>query len=164
MSPYRSKPTSVERVWPVYAGSFPDSLVVNQIAYAAVPAQGSSVVVLAYTVPTGNRFIMSSMWQCYSGGIGTAFNPGDTLWTVDTNNASATDYQGNFVQGLVQVPVPLGSWQYGVKHWFDRPYEFEALDLIQSHAFNVNLTAGAPNLYVSGFFGLLVPTNTPVRG
>ena len=141
--------------WPyVHLFPPPNSLPVHQIGYVAVPNAASSAVIVAYQVPEGFRFIMHAILASFSG----AFNPGDSLFTVDVNTPVGTaDAQATFVQGLIRVPVTLGSWEYGVQWPFARPYEFAALDLIQLKGLNVNLNPGSP-YYVGGFFGYLIPS------
>ena len=139
-----------KNAWP-YEHLFPppNSIPVHQIGYAAVPAGGSSALVATYQVPEGFRFIMESILESYSG----TFDPGDTLFTVQVNAGGGA--QSTFVQGLIQTPVPLGAWEYGVRWYFDRPYEFSSLDLLSITAANVNLQGGS---YVGGFFGYLLPS------
>lgn len=142
--------------WPyVHLFPPPNSIPVNQTASVVVPAMGSTVTVLTYSVPDGMRLILRGILQAYSGG---AFNPGDGLWTVTQNApASISDTQGAPVQGLISVPIPYGAWQYG-KYWrFERPYEFDQETVVRSTFKNVNLGAGAPNWLVSGFMGYLIP-------
>ena len=145
--------------WP-YEHLFPppDSIPVHQIGSVAVPTAvsmgGSAAVVLAYTVPSGYKFILHAILQAWGPGV---FNPGDLVWTVDVNTPlGIPNVQATYVQGLAFIPIPLGSWQYGTLWPLVRPYEFDALDLIQSKVTNINLSAGPPNC-VSGFFGYLLP-------
>jgi len=146
--------------WPyVHLFPPPNSITVHQISPpVAVPAKGARAVVLSYQVPTGFRFFMPGILESFSGG---AFNPGDLLWTVTVNQPTGiADTQGAPVQGLVNVPVPLGSWTFGTQWPFVRPYEFDEDSVVRSVCLNStgNVAAGAPNLLVSGFFGFLVPT------
>jgi len=146
--------------WP-YTHLFPppNSSPVNQITQGlppAIPAIGSSAVALAYRVPSGSRFFLTGIVQNAFGGL---INPGDILWTVDNNRpVGIADFQGMGVQGLISVPVPLGSFPFGVIWEFARPYEFEPLDLIQSKALNVSAgSVGAGTFLVSAFIGFRVP-------
>lgn len=120
------------------------------IQTVAVGLAGATATVCTYLVPSGFRFYMAGILQDYEG----TFNPGDTLWTVKVNPNNGL--QSRPVQGLVNQPVPMGSWRYGTIWPFLRAYEFEPLDFIQSLAKNVGLAAGPPNTYVSGFFGWLL--------
>ena len=88
---------------------------------------------------------------------GAAFNPGDALWTVD-RNAFPGSSQGTYVQGLIQIPVPEGSFIRRKQWRFYRAYEFGPNEVIRSTVTNVNLGVGSPNTFISGFFGYLVPT------
>ena len=148
-----------ESDWP-YEHLFPprNSIPVNGgttgVQAANVPAAGGTAVIATFQVPSGFKFIMTGIWQCFNG----VFVPGDSLWTLTVNPAGGA--QANPVQGLIQVPVPLGSWVYGVPWLFERPYEFAPLDLLSDSAKNVNLSAGPPNQYVSGFFGYLLPSTS----
>lgn len=144
--------------WPyVHVFPPPNSIPVHQITPVAVvcPAAGATAVVLAYRVPSGHRFVMEAILQAFTGG---AFIPGDALWSVDLNApVGVFNVQGTPVQGLTALPIPLGSWVYGTQWPFKRAYEFEPLSLLQSKVRNVNLVAGAPNVFISGFFGYLIP-------
>jgi len=145
--------------WP-YLHLFPppNSIPVNQITQTpvGVPAIGLTAVALAYRVPSGYQFIMTGIVQNI---YGSAVNPGDVTWTVDRNKpVGIADSQGMGVQGLINVPVPLGSFPFGVIWEFKRPYEFEPLDLVQSKATNVaSGGVGLPNALISAFLGYLIP-------
>lgn len=145
-----------EKRWP-YEFLFPppESLPVNGgsqgVGFVAVPNAPGPVTVAQFQVQSGFRFIMTGILQAYDDGV---FLPGDTLWTVTVNPQGGV--QANPVQGLIQSPVPMGSWKFGTGPWhFDRPYEFAPLDLISSVANNVSLASAGS--YVSGFFGYLIP-------
>jgi hypothetical protein len=62
------------------------------------------------------------------------------------------------IQGLQNIPFPLGSWVHGRWWPFRMPYYFEPLTVIRSKVLNVNLGAGPPGIFTSGLFGYLVPT------
>lgn len=143
--------------WPYeYLFAPPDSIPINGgtlgVQTAAVPAAGSTVTIATFLVPSGFRFIMQAIWLCFEG----TFLPGDSLFTVTCNPNSGA--QSNPVQGLINVPIPLGSWKFGMAWEFDRPYEFAALDFLTAVGKNVNLAPGPPNQYVAGFFGYLLPS------
>lgn len=144
--------------WPyVHIFPPPDSIPLHQISSAAVPAMAATAVVLSYQVPEGLRAYLIGILGDYSGG--TAFTPGDLLWTVTQNRPTGiADVQGAPVQGLISLPVPLGQWQYGVWWPLPRAYVFQPETVIRSTVLNVtgNIPAGAPNYLVSGFFGYLV--------
>lgn len=119
------------------------------------PADGITQVLL-YTVPAGYRFFMREILLAFSG---ATFTPGDAIWAVDVNRpVGVTNNQGYPLEWLGNLSIPLGSWQQGNKWPFERAYEFAPLDQIRSKVTNVNLNAGAPNYFVSGFFGYLIPT------
>ncbi len=68
------------------------------------------------------------------------------------------DTQGMGVQGLIAVPIPLGSFAFGVIWKFERAYEFEPLDFIQSKATNVaSAGVGPGNPLISAFLGYRIP-------
>lgn len=143
--------------WPYeYLFAPPNSIPVHGseqgIQAVPVPLGGASVVICAYQVPEGFRFIMDSILESFNG----AFVPGDSLFTVTVNPNGGP--QANPVQGLIQTPVPLGAWEYGVLWPLERPYEFASLDILSMSGFNVNLSQGPPNYYVGGFFGWLIPS------
>lgn len=139
--------------WPyVHVYPPPSSIPIHQIDFVAAPVAGDSAVVLAYTVPEGFAFFLRSILQVFSGGNIIA---GDATWTVRINTVDAvSDAQAMPVQGLIDVPVPLGSISSGNQWPFARAYEFAPLDVVESVVTNVNLGAGT---FVSGFFGYLVP-------
>jgi len=115
----------------------------------------ATVVVLSYQVPSGFRFIMRGIIQTYEGG---AFSPGQALWTVNRNTpVGVANFQAQPEQGLVAVPVRLGSFSPFTVDEFARAYEFEALDIVRSKATNVALGVGDPNFFSTGFFGYLIP-------
>jgi hypothetical protein len=90
--------------------------------------------------------------------VGGAFLPGDATWTIDRNTpVGIPNLQGQPEQGLINVPVPIGSFAPFAPDRFERCYEFEELDDVRSKATNVNLGVGSPNFFTSGFFGYLVP-------
>lgn len=149
-----------ESAWP-YEHEFPP--VVSEVVNGGtqgpvatpVPAPGSTVTIATFLVPSGQKFFMLGIWLCFDG----AFNPGDSLFTVTENPNGGS--QANPVQGLIQVPVPLGSWKNGTMWMFERAYEFASLSLLTAMAKNVNLTSPNTNSYVAGFFGYLVPSTDP---
>ncbi len=139
--------------WPyVHVYPPPSSVPVHEIDFVAAPAPAASAVILAYEVPEGFVFYLQAILQVFSGG---AFLPGDATWTVNVNTqAGITDIQGMPVQGLIALPVQLGSLSSGNQWPLPRAYEFAAHDVVRSVVTNVNLGAG---FFVSGFFGYLVP-------
>lgn len=142
--------------WPyVHLFAPPQSTPVHQIASIVAPAHGAITAVLTYQVPSGFRFILRRILQDFSGG---AFLPGDALWTVDRNTPiGIASVQADPVQGLIATPIPLGSIVAGTQWVFDRPYEFEPLDVLRSKVNSVNAGVGAGNWFTSGFFGYLIP-------
>ena len=142
--------------WPyVHLFPPPNSIPVHEIGNIVAPAQGALTQVLAYQVPSGHKFILQAILQNFSGG---AFLPGDALWTVDRNTPiGIPSFQANPVQGLVAVPIPLGSIVAGTQWPFAMPYEFEPLDVLRSKVLSVNCPVGIGNYFTSGFFGYLIP-------
>ena len=148
-----------KEAWP-YEHVFPPpgSIPVHAIASVAVPAPAAKVTILTYQVPTGYKLWLKAVLQTYTNnGALAGFNPGDALWDLVVNNQAGGNAQTTFVQGLAQVPVPLGSWVYGTQWPLEKAYEFAQLDLLTSQATNVGLSQGEPNYFTSGFFGYLVP-------
>lgn len=141
--------------WP-YEHVFPApvSEVVEVFGSAATLAAGTLTPILTYLVPAGLRFFLTALLCDF---LGASFNPGDALWTVD-ENFTVPSLQGSYVEGLIQWPVPAGSFAKGRRWKLPRAYEFAPLSVVRSTAVNVNLGVGAPNTYVSGFFGYLVPS------
>ena len=147
--------------WP-YEHIFPPSnaIPVNAITQTpvAIAAPATVTEVLKYTVESGMRFIMTGIIENAYQGNAVTFTPGDGFWTVDKNTpVGISSTQKMPVQGLVNTPVPLGSFLFGVIWQFKRPYEFEALDVVRSKFVNVNLASGAPNYLMSAFLGYLLP-------
>jgi hypothetical protein len=128
---------------------------VHVIAFAPTPAALATVEILKYPVPSGYRFYLRAIVQGYVGG---AFLPGDATWTIDRNTPiGIPTLQGQPEQGLINVPVQLGSFTASSPWILPRAYEFEELDDVRSKGTNVNLGVGIPNFFMSGFFGYLVP-------
>ena len=139
--------------WP-YAHLFPVAIdiVVNRIADIPIPAPNVQTTVLQFRVPSGYRFWMDAILQDGP----QSFAPGDAIWSVDINAEVPTSPQATKVQGLVNIPVPLGSWREGEVWPFPMPYVFAPLTVIRSRVTNINFGAGA-DFFTSGFFGFLVP-------
>lgn len=147
--------------WPYYhVYAPPDSTTVHEVNFIASPGAGIPTVVLSYKVPSGKRFVLRAILQVYLGG--GAFNPGDALWTVTQNETiGSTTAQSAPVQGLVNVPIPLGSIAAGNQWPFARAYEFGALTVVRSVVETVNV--GGVGFFASGFFGYTVPDVRPDR-
>jgi len=140
--------------WPfVHEFPPPGSIPVHEIGDIASPAQGVLSVIFQYRVPKGFNFYLCRVLEDFSGG---PVNPGDALWTVD-QNAPLPNVQGMPVQGLTATPTPLGSFLTGLKWKLPRVYEFAPLTLLRSTVVNQNLNVGLPNVFISGFFGYLLP-------
>lgn len=128
---------------------------VDVIAAVETPAVGTTVVVIAYQVPSGFRFYLRGHIEQYEGGN---FTSGAALWTIDRNTpVGVPNFQAQPEQGLVAVPVPVGSFAPFTQHEFWRAREFEPLDVVRVKATNVSVGVGNPNYFKSGFFGYLVP-------
>lgn len=128
---------------------------VHVIGSVVTPALAATVVVLAYQVPSGFRFYLRGIIQTYEGGN---FVPGQALWTIDRNTpVGVANFQAQPEQGLVAVPVRVGSFSPWTVDQFERAYEFEPLDIVRSKATNVAVGVGNPNYFSTGFFGYLVP-------
>lgn len=128
---------------------------VDVINAVETPAQGSTAVVLTYQVPSGSRFYLRGHIEQYEGG---AIMPGQALWTIDRNTpVGVPNVQAQPEQGLIAVPVPVGSFAPFTEHRFWRAREFEPLNVIRVKATNVSLGVGSPNFFKSGLFGYLVP-------
>jgi hypothetical protein len=128
---------------------------VHVIGSVETPALGAQVIVLEYPVPSGFRFYLRGIIQTYEGG---SFYSGQALWTIDRNTpVGVPNFQAQPEQGLIAVPVQVGSYHPWTVDEFARAYEFEALDIVRSKATNVSLGVGSPNFFTSGFFGYLVP-------
>jgi len=141
--------------WPyVHLEAPPDSIPVYPVGSIPAGPVGVLEVILAYTVPIGFRLYMVGICQDFENG--GAFNPGDALWTVD-QNAAAGSVQGAPVQGVTNVPFPIGSFAAGNWWEFERPYEFAESTLLRSTVKNQNLAPGAPNFFSTMFLGYLVP-------
>jgi hypothetical protein len=133
----------------------PDSIPVHHVTTVPVakpPNPGDVVEVLAYTVPSGFAFIMDGIVQQYQGGT---FVWGDGTWTVDRNTPiGVPSVQASPVQGLVNIPFPLGSFQVSTPWQLPRAYIFKPFDVIRSKFTETSTPNG---LLASGFFGWLVP-------
>ena len=141
--------------WP-YRHLFPAGVdvEVNQLADIVAPPQdGNLHVILQYKVPSGFRFWLDAILQDGP----QPFTPGDAIWVVDENSQLASSSQASRIQGLVNIPYPMGSIRDGKLWHFEMPYDFDPLTVIRSKVMNVNFAPGAPNYFTSGFFGFLVP-------
>jgi hypothetical protein len=140
------------QAWP-YQHVFGDSnaIPVQEFHTIAAPAIGAGAVVLRYQVPSGFKFVLQALLQTYD----QAFAPGDALWTVDVNSPfGATNVQAFPIQGLIALPVPLGSLAGGSAWPLPRAFRFSALDVLQSKVENVALGGGQ---FTSAFLGYLEP-------
>ena len=139
--------------WP-YRHLFPAEIdvAVNQIADLVVPAVATPSTVLEYKVPTGKRFWMHGILQDAS----VTLQPGDASWTVDINAQVPDSSQASRVQGLINIPFPLGSLENGKVWWFPMPYLFEPLTVIRSRVTN-NILGSGIGVFTSAFVGYLVP-------
>ena len=146
--------------WP-YPHIFPRDkyIPVNQISSALVPdvvAPATSAVVdlaPAYTVPEGFELELWGVMIDFEG----IFIPGDSLFALEVNQPGFNDLQTTYVQGLINLPVPLGSWRTGRQWRFYQRYRFAPLDTLTWVCTNLNLSGGPPNAYVGGLFGFLLP-------
>ena len=155
--------TSNREKWP-YMHVYPpvNSEPVHRINSVVTPGQvvvvgvvAATVITLEYQVPSGFRFYLRGIIQTYEGGN---FVPGQALWTIDRNTpVGVANFQAQKEQGLVAVPVRVGSFVPFAMDEFARAYEFEPLDIVRSKATNVGLGVGDPNYFTTGFFGYLVP-------
>ena len=120
----------------------------------ATPAALASAEVLLYRVPEGFAFVMTAIVQQYQGG---QFTWGDGTWTVNVNTPTGVaNVQATPVQGLVNLPVPLGSFNDSGPWQLPRSILFEPLDEIRS-VFTAGAGGVAGGLLVSLFSGYLVP-------
>jgi hypothetical protein len=142
--------------WPyMHVHPPPNAEPVHVVGSVVTPALNSQVVVLAYPVPSGFRFYLRGIIQSYEGG---ALGSGKALWTIDRNTPlGLANVQAQPEQGLVAIPLQLGSFSPFKINEFYRAYEFEPLDVVRSKATNVGLGVGDPNYFDTGFFGYLVP-------
>ena len=131
----------------------PEAIDVNRIGTAVVDAAGVTTTIVSLLVPAGYRFILQALWLCAPNSL--TFVPGDALFSIFVNPNNGV--QSRPEQDLVNLPVPLGMWQFGIYHVLRQPREFAGLDLITAQAVNVNLSAGPPNAYVAGLFGYRLP-------
>jgi len=140
--------------WP-YLHLFPDrdGRPQEPIGRIAAPAVGVLTPILTYQVPYGFRFYLLGIVQTFDGG---AFAPGAALWTVD-QDAQLTNVQGQGVQGLIGLPVPLGSFTVGDWWHLPCPYVFSPLTVLRSTVKTVTIVPGAPNFFTSCFVGYLEP-------
>src|ERR1035437_2635542 len=105
---------------------------VHVIGSVVTPALAATVIVLAYQVPSGFRFYLRGIIQTYEGGN---FVSGQATWTIDRNTpVGVANYQAQPEQGLVAVPVRVGSFAPFMMDEFARAYEFEPLDIVRSKA------------------------------
>ena len=92
-----------------------------------VPALGTQVEVLEYTVPAGMQFAFCGLIQIYAG---AGFNQGssDIVWTVDTDSPLGVPaIMANPLPGLDQISIPLGGFMgpSGFLGGLTAPWRFE---------------------------------------
>lgn len=141
--------------WP-YVHVYPPPNAIDVVAIGTIVAQAqaaAAIEVLAYTVNSGKRFYLQAVVL----GCNVTIAPGDALFTVDRNSPiGIANSQFMPEHGLVNVPIALGSFQFGA--WkLERAREFAPLDVVRVKGVNVNLNAGS-DFYVCGLFGYEVPT------
>lgn len=142
--------------WPyIHVYPPPDSIPVHEITRTAVAAPvgtGSTVEVLAYTVPSGFAFFMLDVVLSFQG---ASFTWGDGKWSVTRNTPiGVANVQASPVQGLTNIPFPLGSFQSSGPWRLPRAYNFKPLDVVRAAFTDVSVGNG---LLAAGFFGWLVP-------
>lgn len=141
--------------WP-YSYEFPPApaITVDDLGDIVAPLQdGNLHTILQYQVPSGFQFWMDAiLLDCPR-----PFLPGDFQFVVDINAEVTGSTQASRIQGLVSVPVPLGSFISGRTWPFRMPYLFEPLTVIRCKVMNNNVVPGAPNYFVAGLFGFLLP-------
>jgi len=144
-----------KREWP-YRWSFPAPAAIRFTAQSsiAVPtvAAGETQALL-YTVEQGYRLALESVIVEYlaNGRRGNA-NPGDFTWTVDLNTPEGTpSFQGQGIQGLTAIDVPLG--RLDLPWPLECPELFEPNDAVRVKFINVNLFSGLPNQFKAVLMG-----------
>jgi len=118
------------------------------------PAPATPTVVVQYTVPTGFRFILTGILRYFSGS-GFVEGSGNALWTADIN-------EGSYIaQGLANTPISMGSpahgpWQIGYP--WSSPDIYKSLEVLRDLVTTTSdISQGAPNYFIGGFFGWLEP-------
>ena len=127
---------------------------VHVIGAVATPDEAATVTVVSYTVPSTFKFIWQGIVNFADAG---AFTTGLATWTVFVNSPGVTDSQAMPVQGFIDLPVQLGSFNFGTEWPVPPGYEFASLDTLSVAATNVGLSVGGNNQFVSGLFGYLRP-------
>jgi hypothetical protein len=119
------------------------------------PAAGTPTTVVTYTVPTGFRFILTGILR-WTNAAGFVQGSGNVLWTMDIN-------EGSYIaQGLASTPISMGSpdageWDLGFPR--EMPDVFRSLEVLRDQVLTTaDITPGAPNYFVGGFFGWLEPS------
>jgi hypothetical protein len=106
-------------------------------------------------VPTGFYFVLTRLMQTYlPPAAGMVQGSGDVLWDVVMNPGA----QNLTVEGLAQVPFPLGSNALGF--WWELPCPeiFESGDTVRSQVTTTaDITPGSPNFFATIFGGYLEP-------
>jgi len=120
----------------------------------AVPTVAAGLTqVLSYTVDLGFRFALTRLvFQLLSSGVYGPINPGSFTWSLTVNQpVGITDFQGNYLQGLTNVDVPLGSLQ--IPWLLDDPEIFAPGDVVRAVVTNVTVPDGSPNFFKAIFLG-----------
>lgn len=148
-------------LWP-YWWVYPpfSSSPVNQFNGIALPGESDDALILQYSVPSGEVFVLTGLiFGAYlSGDWNTAFAPGDgsILGLLDVNNPLDNPVpMGAAVKGFQSVNVPLGSFQTG-PFPLSMPFVFDPLDVLRWKVSNVSLATD--DVFVAaGLFGYTVP-------
>jgi hypothetical protein len=126
------------------------------------PAPATPTIVVQYTVPTGFRFILTGILR-WTNAAGFIQGSGNALWTMDINEGSyiAQGLAGAFNAGISSSSITMGSpdvgaWNIGFPQ--SMPGVFKSLEVLRDLiTTTADITAGAPNYFIGGFFGWLEP-------
>jgi len=149
-------------LWP-YPWEFPtfDAVRVNADGSIVAPAAATQTLVASYTVQENFDFWLVAIAQLYSG---SGFNIGssDITWVLDVNiPIGVTVPQGYAIQGFQSTNIPYGTLIGGVQPYFlAKPELLKQDNVIRSKVTTTNnIPQGAPNYFISVFYGWLVPAS-----
>jgi hypothetical protein len=116
------------------------------------PANGVTTTILQYQIPTGFNFAMVGILTAFTG-TGLIPGSGDALWDTILNPVTTNIA----VQGLSQIPFPMGSFAAGWWH-FPATLIFRELDILRNQVTTTaDIAPGSPNFFTTIFEGWLYP-------
>jgi hypothetical protein len=150
-------------MWP-YTHVFPPPQAIRQEPEGIIPSPfpGVTTVVLSYQVPDGFQFLLTGLFQVYSG-ASFVLGSTDITWLLDINTPvalpSGGTTQGYPVQQLSPSNLPKGGMLVNPACLFapwplPKPEPLNSLDTLRSKVTTTGaIPVGAPNFFITIFMG-----------